>query len=379
MANRRPTLARRRSSRARASAATFNSGRLKEEVDTYVDAIYAVLALVNHARWDDGTRSFRSDLRFGIGRRFSCLKNAERTLTPDAAVQLNSTLGLIAEAKPGVARSQTIWQHNIDQLSKYDDDLIGWWTPDERIKSHDVVALLPLPRVADFIDLLQERVKSGRLSFSRPVVVVGFVKNTGAEKTWVILQSQQASLGSLRDGVLREKLRRAVPIDWQLLLTHYRDIRFIDAEPPLPYTLYVLWDLVLTRKAAGRQPEAGENWIAVDVDVQDLTQEIQDYFGFKSDGARAVQIPRLKWIRRALDALVVFGMATRISEQMFRVKYRRYRTRDRDTVTFFGRLVFKHRERLARAEAARPLLDIAMGQATLGSESDGGPASAPGV
>jgi hypothetical protein len=336
-----------------------------------------VLAIVNHARWDDGTRSFRSGLKFGIGRRFSCSKDAEGTVTPDAAVQLNGTLGLIAEAKPGVARSKAIWQHNIDQLSKYDDDLIGWWTSDERIKNHDVVALLPLPRVADFIDLVEERIKSGRLSFSRPVTVVGFVKNTGAEKTWVILQSQQASFGTVRDGALKDKLRRAVPIDWQLLLTHYKDIRFIDAEPPLPYTLYVLWDLVLTRKASGRQAEVGENWIAVDVDVKDLTQEVQDYFGFKSDGARAVQIPRQKWIRRALEALVVFGMATRLGEQSFRVKYRRYRTKDRDTVTFFGRLAFKFQERLARAEAAKPLLDIAAGQETA-TGSGGGPPPSPG-
>lgn len=368
LAKPRPTNAK-RSSRPASTASSFNPGRLKEDVDTYVDAIYAVLALINHARWDDATKSLRLDVQFGVGRRFSGSGDGNETLTPDAAVQLSGALGVIAEAKPGVARSKTIWNHNIDQLKKYDDTLVGWWTSDEQIARHDVIALLPLPRVADFIDLVEERIKAGTLSFSRPVTVVGFVKNTGAEKTWVILQSQSTTLGTVSDTTLKERLRKAVPIDWQLLLTHYKDIRFIDAEPPLPYTLYVLWDLVLTRKASGRQSETGENWVAIDVDVKTLTEEVQDYFGFRSDGARAVQIPRQKWIRRALDSLVVFGMASRIDAHSFRIKYRRQRTRDRDTVTYFGRLAFKFQERLALAAAPKPLLDIAAEHAPDG-ESD---------
>lgn len=380
MAKRRISSSHRGSRRAGRKVAAFNPTRLKEDVDTYVDAVYAVLALANHARWDDTAKSFRSEVQFGVGRRFNSADGGGGTLTPDAAIQLSDALGIVAEAKPGVSRSRTAWSQNIDQLKKYDADVVGWWTKNEQIKTHNVVALLPLPRVADFIDLIEARIRDGSLTFSRPMVVVGFVKNTSADRTWVLLQSQTTAFGTISDTELKERLRRAVPIDWQLLLTHYKDVRFIDAEPPLPYTLYVLWDMVLTKRAYGRENEKGQNWIALDVDVKSLTEQVQEYFGFRSDGPRSVEIPRQKWIRRALDALVVFGMATRLDESRFRIKYRRYRSKDRDTVAFFGRLQFKFQDRLALASAPKPLLDIAAGTKSDGSDGTGeaGASSAAG-
>jgi len=338
---------------------TFNASRLKQDVDTYIDAIYALLALVNHARWNHDEKTLRGDVTFGIGRRMTTSK-ANRTVpetdvTPDCIIQLGASAGVVAEAKPGVARSKAIWEENLKQVGKYDDNLRGWWTDNELIPAHDIVALVPLPRAVDFVDLVEAQIRDGVIAFERPFAIVAFVKNTGAEKTWVILKTEY---GQISDSVLRERLRRAVPIDWQLLLTGYRDPKFIDVEPPLPYTLYVLWDYVFSRQAAGKPSEAGQNWITLKVEVRALARETQEFYGFTSEGPRSVEIPRQKWIRRALDALVIFGMAKRESESQYLVKYRRHRTNG-DTVTFFGRLCFRNEDRLARAASKKPLLEIA--------------------
>jgi hypothetical protein len=352
-----------RSLRRRGTATTgkagFSASRLLEDVDTYVDAIYAVIALINHARWDDDAKKMRPEVKYGIGRRFltSASHSTPTTeVTPDGAVQFSPARGMIAEAKPGVARAKAVWLKNLDQLKKYDDDLSGWWTADGKVTAHDIVALIPLPRAADFIDLVQGELKRGAITFTRPLSIVAFVKNTGAETTWVILQTQPAAFGQISDPVLREKLRRAVPIDWQVILVHYNDPRFIDAEPPLAYTLYILWDYLFSKMASGRQAEPGEKWIGIDVNLEALTAEVQTYYGFKSDGPGAVDVPRQRWIRRALDALVAVGMAVRVTDNDYLVKYRRYRTKDGDTVTFFGRKLFQNRERLERAQTEKPLL-----------------------
>lgn len=270
------------------AAPSFNASTLKQDVDTYTDAIYALLALVNHARWNHDEKKLRGDVTFGIGRRMTTSR-ANRTapdtdVTPDCIVQLGASAGLVAEAKPGVARSRAIWEENLKQLGKYDDNLRGWWTDDELIPAHDIVALVPLPRAVDFVDLVEAQIRDGVIAFERAFAIVAFVKNTGAEKTWVILKTE---FGKISDPVLRERLRRAVPIDWQLLLTGYRDPKFIDVEPPLPYTLYVLWDYVFSRQAAGKQNEAGQNWMALEVEVGALTRETQEFYGFTSEGRGA--------------------------------------------------------------------------------------------
>ncbi|HUK34935.1 MAG TPA: hypothetical protein VLV86_13520 [Vicinamibacterales bacterium] len=153
-------------------------------------------------------------------------------VTPDGAVQLNTTLGLVAEAKPGVARGTDIWERNLQQLKKYDDPLLGWWTPDEKLKAHDIVALVPMPRVVEFTDLVKAKIADGTLKFARPLAVVGFFKSSSADDVWISLKTE---LGNVTDPSLNDRLRRSVPVDWKTILTHYNDVKFIDTEPPLPY------------------------------------------------------------------------------------------------------------------------------------------------
>lgn len=344
----------------------FDAKRLHEDVDTYTDAIYAVLTFVNHARWDESARRLRSDIPFGVGRRFTTsaanrLKPSVQ-VTPDAAVQLNSSAGVIAEAKPGVSRSVEVWKASLKQLEKYDDDLSGWWTEDEKIKSHDIVAIVPLPRVVNFIDTAHAELTTGAVKFDRPLSIVSFTKHSGAESMYVILRLETTKFGTITDPNLHDKLRRAIPVDWKRLLTIYKDKKFIDAEPELVYTLYVLWDFVLSNRAGGKEPEAGQPWVGIDVEVGELTREVQDFYGFRSEGAHAIEVPRVSWIRKALDALVVFELASKESDGHYRIRYRRKRSTDRDTMNYFGKLEAKYRQRLqlAAAKAApKPLLEIA--------------------
>lgn len=351
--------------RPRKVSTKFDPVRLHEDIDTYTDAIYAILTFVNHARWDQDTRKLR-DIPFGVGRRLrTSAKNKLQPnvqVTPDAVVQLSASLGIVAEAKPGVSRSVDVWRTNLEQLAKYDDDLTGWWTKDEKIKSHDIAVLLPLPRVVKFLDIVQSELKEGSVKFARPVAVISFTKNTGANSTFFILRLEHSELGTITDSVLREKLRSATPVNMKTLLQVDTDKKFIDAEPLLPYTLYVLWDMVLSRRASGRQPELGQSWTAVDVEVTELTREVQDFYGFRSDGAHSIEVPRVSWIRKALDGLVAFEMASNESDGNYRVRYRRYRTKDQDTISFFGRLADKYQERLRLAAAKqekKPLLELA--------------------
>lgn len=351
------------------SISTFDPTRLREDVDTYTDAIYAVLALINHARWDEKAKKLQDHVKFGIGRRFSTSSahptHPDMTVTPDGSVQFSAALGVVAEAKPGVARDPAVWEENLNQLKKYDHTLLGWWTKDEKVESHDIVALMPLSRVVEFADLVKAKQDAGSVTFDRPLAVVGFTKQTGAEHVWVVLKTES---GSVTDPTLRERLRKAVPVNWQKILVHYNDVRFIDNEPPVPYTLFVLWDFMFPKLVEGREREEGKPWIGIDVEVESLTSEVQKYYGLHSDGPHAIEVPRQKWIRRALDALVVFGLAERVvAGKSYKVRYRRHRTKEKDTLALFGRYEFQHRERLAMLESYKPLIAAAEGTPSSGA------------
>lgn len=340
----------------------FNLSRLKEDIDTYTEGIYAVVAFINHSRWSESDRRLRESVPYGIGRRLAVspenrIVAAGTEVTPDCAIQMSPTHGILAEAKPGVTRLPAAWEDNIKQLQKYDDNLKGWWTRDGLVRLHDIVALLPVSRVVDFVDLLKARIGAGTVTFNRPLVVVAFWKQTGAQRVFINLKTEH---GSVSDAEVANRLRRAVPVDWSTLLVSYNDPKFIDSEPPLPYTLWVLWDLMLASRATGREPESKTNWIGLDVGVAELTEDVRRYYGFPSGGERSVEIPRRRWIRKALDALVIFGKAERVAEGKYHVKYKRNKN-NVDTIKVFGQLCHTNRDRLARAFATKPLIAAAEG------------------
>jgi hypothetical protein len=344
------------------SKAPFNLKRLREEVDTYTEGIYATLAFINKAQWNESKRRLDASIPYGVGRRFTASKDnriaAEGTeVTPDCAVQMTPTYGVVAEAKPGVTRLLPAWEERIRQLQKYDDDLQGWWTPSEKCAAHDIVVLVPMTRTYDFIQVLNERIGSGDATFTRPLCVVGFFKNTGAEHTYFTLKTE---FGSVTDPAFDTRLRRAQPINWSPLISSSGDRKFMDSEPPLPYTLWILWDMILPVRAAGRPPEPKQTWIAVDVSVADLTADVQRFYGFPSSGPRSVEIPRQKWIRKALDAIVVFGMCERTSDTTYRVRYARKR-RTKDTLQYFGEMCHRHRDRLTKTFVVKPLIAVSEG------------------
>ena len=249
----------------------------------------------------------------------------------------------MAETKTSLPLDVSSWDDAIVQLQKYDDDLLGWWTKDEHIKNHDIVALVPLPRAVRFADRLEAGVGSRKWSFQRKVSVVGFYKTSGA-KDFMGLKKER---GELSQKDLDERLRESRQISLSLLLAQYHDRKFVDHEPPLPYLLQIIWDYLFT-KYAGEVPKEEDEKpesFSLTITAEKITKDLQEYFGFKSEGPRSPEIPRVTWVRKALDSLVEFKMAEKRDNGEYIIKYKRTRS---DTLRRFGRLCFKLEQKKAR-------------------------------
>jgi hypothetical protein len=307
-----------------------------------------VLALINETRWDASAKALRTDVQYEIGRRMTTSASnrvsASVTVTPNCVLQVETSLGLVAETKASLPLDVSSWDDDIIQLLKYDDDLLGWWTKDERIAGHDIVALVPLPRAVRFADRLEAGVASRKWSFQRKVSVVGFYKASGV-KDFMALKKER---GELSQKDLDERLRESRQISLSLLIAHYHDRKFVDHEPPLPYLLQIIWDYLFTRYAAevpkteGERPES----LALTITAEKVTHDLQEYFGFKSEGSRSPEIPRVRWVRKALDSLVEFKMADKADNGEYTIKYKRTRS---DTLKKFGQLCYQLEQRKARS------------------------------
>jgi len=177
----------------------------------------------------------------------------------------------------------------------------------ERVESHDIVALVPLSRAVKFADRLEAGVRAGDWRFDRRVAVIGFYRQSGT-KDFMGLKKER---GQILQPDLDQRLRESKQISLSLLIEKYQDRRFVDHPPSWPYFLQIMWDHLFTRYAAdARKDEVGES-VTLDVRVDKVTRDLQEYFGFKSSGPRSPEIPRPSWTRRALDYLVNFKMATK--------------------------------------------------------------------
>ena len=332
------TLGRVKSLNSKSTSPEYVHQEVREASDTYTDAVFAMLALVNETRWNPESREFHGDVRYEIGRRMTTSSSNRVSpsvdVTPDCVIQHAAHSGLVAETKLGLPKDTRAWDEDIIQMQKYDDHLVGWWTTDEDLASHDIVALVPLSRAVKFADRLDAGVKAGDWQFDRPIAVIGFYKQSGV-KDFMGLKKEKGEL-SKRD--LNERLRESRQISLSLLIVEYHDRKFVDHPPPLPYLLQIIWDDLFTRYAAEIPTDDSTDILPLNVSVEKTTHDLQEYFGFKSSGPRSPEIPRASWVRKAMDVLVDSKIAKKTGESSYSVRYKRGRG---DTLKKFGKLCFQ--------------------------------------
>lgn len=325
----------------------------REMCDTYTDGVFAVLALVNESRWDPEKKVLRDNIQYQFGRRMTTSpSNRVRPavdVTPDCVVQIDTGRGFVAEAKLGLPKDETVWDDDINQLLKYDDDLAGWWTANERIETSDIIGLVPLARAVRFADRLENGRAAGKWRFERHICVLGFFKMSGV-RDFMTLKKEG---GRLSDAQLDRRLRESVPIAFERLILEYHDTKFVDHPPPMPYILQIMWDYLFALYAAEVPKEEGQDWVQLSIPLKKAVADLQSYYGFQSSGTRSPEIPRPSWVRKALDLLVQFKMADAVSEDQYLIRYKRTRG---DTLNRFGRLCFRAEKKAQKGSTNQMLL-----------------------
>lgn len=313
---------------------------LLKQIDNYNDTVFGLVAFLNECGWSAEARNMDSGFRFGVGRKMEALLADETlqrgTITPDLVVQREQEQGIVAEVKHSWSSSAD-WNENIEQIQKYDQNLIGWWSANERLdKPHDLALLVHGSRSVKVSDFLTEGIKAGKFVFSRQLSVVGY---TRADQVQQFIHLRR-EFGSFSDTKFDERLRTVLPVPMDKVI--WKDRRFYDSPPPMPYLLQMLWDDVFDALAEGLETVRGRNYVDLQVQVDGLAFQLQNFYGFPADGKRNPGIPRPQWIRDALDLFVSFRLA-RKEHDSYVIRYRRFRG---DKLVRFQRLFLAAQTRL---------------------------------
>lgn len=287
--------------------------QIDKEVNSYQDTVWGLLAFAHEMLWDDPSRCPGDDDRSCFGRKMTTSPSnrisPDTDVTPDLVVQINDDLGYVAEAKIGLCPANSDDALEYRQICKYDDDLTGWFTDDEKISNHDVVLLVHETRQIDVEDDISSHISSGSLSLSRRFAVVGFARLQQVDE-FIHLRR---GFGELSDPVKDDKLRRAVQIKCEYLAAKSEnDYLLYDDPPPLPILMTLLWEdtfhTLVSLPDYVQQRTRGNPVIVIS--ANELTEEVSNrMYPYMRDDHRRPSIPRVKWIRNALDGFVKLGWA----------------------------------------------------------------------
>jgi hypothetical protein len=324
---------------------------LLREIDTYKDTVSAIVAFIHECRWDQNNRVVNGTIPFGVGR---LMRNAhDDQLTPDIVIQRHPTQGVVAEVKTTFPPDNTNNRRDevFQQLKSYDVELFGWWSLNGQVERHDIVLLTHDSHVVDatdhFVGLAGKEI--GR--FERNLAFVGFYRSE-QHHSYITLRKHS---GDLLDHEFSSKLRRSVPIEARHIEQQQK--KFYDGCPPIPYLLSLMWTFLFPTYAEGQQRDARRGFTPVEVTSDQVTTDLQRYYGFEPDAHGNRGIPRGEWIEEALEALVSFRMAQRGNgPRRFVI---RYKGLTGDVLERFGRLFHERREKESqrrRAPTRQPTL-----------------------
>jgi len=309
--------------------------RFDDEIDNYSDSLFAIIGFVNFYRYDDRSRTMRTDVKVFQGRRLTPSPakavngngQSVEWVTPDLGVLLSTGDGVLGEVKQSFPADQNHWFDTFDQLMSYDDDLTGWPCPGEKVTSHDVVLLLHQSR-AVAVRKFYEANKDGRISFVRPFCMVEYNRSNQSQ-AYIFFRTVT---GTLSDSGVDQRLEVGVQVPMEKLTGTYSAIKIWDSEPPLPYLLAVIWEHVINFKASEdlKYPVLKKRQkIAVEVSVSEIMDELHTRFSFNQlnpvANDRQPRIPKQEWVQKACDKLVSVGHAewTNRSEGKLKVRFTR--------------------------------------------------------
>ena len=316
--------------------------RVKEtriDVDDYTDTIHAIIGFVNLYLLDDKTFQPRPQVKGFQGRHLSPLPTEKQTggpgvekyVSPDLGIVIEESRGILGEVKKNFPKEDMERGNKIFvQLKGYDQNLIGWPTVSQQVKSHEIVLLVHLKTSAYAKEFYEEHVCQTGAVFERPFSIVEFGRHSQVEEYFLL----KTGLGEPTEIGGEKKLKYSVSVPMRVFLHDYAKSKLYDAQPPLPYLAELIWRHVCT-PIASEDPKfehlRKNQKVEVALAIEDIIERLNEGFSFSfwhsQHPERQPRIPRTEWVKQACQFLVESGEAEWVKgseETELIIFYRKY-------------------------------------------------------
>ncbi|HPO13527.1 MAG TPA: hypothetical protein PLI09_08795 [Candidatus Hydrogenedentes bacterium] len=317
------------------------TNQLIDDFIDYQQTVRALLALVALVVHDGHTR--RPNTHFGFGRRMTTSNSnmfAPKTdVTPDLVVQKQSDYGIIAEVKRSLERDQNRWTTILEQLRKYDDNLKGWWTKNEKIQHRNTILLLHQSRSRTFVKYTETVLKKDKSLFGPLSSIIEFGENQERQ----VFYHFRLEYGKIDDKELNSKLEEGIQVPIEKVVETLSNIQYYDGDPPLLLVLVNLWsDYFPSLIESDCYDPESRTW-NIKASISETVNEIQKAHGSGALQAdpRSCQFPRKDAIKSAFQFLVDNKLAqptTGEKNSAYTIKYRKIKA---DIKEYFAALISK--------------------------------------
>jgi len=248
------------------------------------------------------------------------LKNSKTELNPDILLQArcnpSGLLGIPVEIKSSLSNSEDILK-KLKRMKRYDEPLTGWKTRDKNI-NNDVIVFSPYAQdCGRVISVLKESLKNKKLNFNKDFIIWewSFIQGTKhSNEENLLVRQVYGNLEKYNVPELNKIVSEGIVQDInnkELLVKKERNL-FTNREPPVEYTMVVLWQIVFPRIFDENQGI---------VNVEEICTIINDYFTqdlMKSSDGDAYKVNK-SWVRKALENFSKIKMAKKIDIDKYEI------------------------------------------------------------
>lgn len=238
--------------------------------------------------------------------------------TPDFAVLVSASYGLVGEIKHGFPLDDATFLQHLGKLKKYDQPLS--FRADDKGKeispvTHDILLIVRLRDAQETVVRIEKLLREGNPTFERRLIVFEWVYDDDE----YIFRRVAGQSADFNDSTVPQEVRlskyfgergaslKVTPDKIKLIKAAWQ---FCNDEPKPIYTIVFLWTKILYHLLGQDQREIwrrknAEKGLAIDLTVDRLVAEISARYpinwGHWTD-----------WVRKALDVLVTAGLARKI-------------------------------------------------------------------
>lgn len=319
---------------------------LKDEYDDYNQSVEGLYVFASVVRYDPKTDNYCVGSRMKIPSKFYVKDDPQKkAITPDGVMQRSENEAIIAEMKKHFNDDEG---EDFDQIKKYDKNMIDFWTEDE-LPNHDLVLLTHYtsgPRALDAY-------KTWQLSknYARNFAIVVF-NSTALGNFYYTLELKE---GVLSNKELTEELRKILRIPNRVFMEIKSKYKFYDSRPPIIYTMQVIYDQLLPTLFDDSKTDLLAKG-HFEISIKEIRELLQELYNSSESNHQQNTIPKLEWIKEALDKFVDIELAKKIGDHKYLIKISRSKE---DTKDFLAKRIYKfeNKKRVAKSKSDPTLFD----------------------